>query len=166
MRMNAYSRGFPPRQIALTAAAGSAALLIAALGFQALGYAPCELCILQRWPHLAAALIAAVLIFADSRLLRWAGALAAGLATAFAIYHTGVEYQWWQGPAACTGGIDAMLTMSTQDLMTKLQSAPVTRCDQPQWHFLGLTMAGWNAICSAILTGMWLRSAFGKGIRL
>ena len=65
-----------------------------------------------------------------------------------------------------TGGIDAMLTMSTQDLMTKLQSAPVTRCDQPQWYFLGLTMAGWNAICSAILTGMWLRSALGRGIRL
>ncbi len=154
------------RQLAILAGAGSVALLLAALFFQSIGYVPCELCILQRWPHLAAALIAAVLIFADSRLLRWAGALAAGLATAFAIYHTGVEYQWWQGPAACTGGIDAMLTMSTQDLMTKLQSAPVTRCDQPQWHFLGLTMAGWNAICSAILTGMWLRSAFGKGIRL
>ena len=52
--MNGYSDGFSPRLIALTAAAGSAALLIAALGFQALGYAPCELCILQRWPHLAA----------------------------------------------------------------------------------------------------------------
>ena len=158
--------GFSSRSLALAAGTGSAALLAAALTFQSLGYAPCELCILQRWPHLAAAIIAAVLIFIDSKLLRWAGALAAGLATAFAIYHAGVEYQWWQGPVACTGGIDGMLNMSTQDLMAQLQSAPVTRCDQPQWYFLGLTMAGWNAICSAILTGMWLRSALGRGIRI
>ena len=154
------------RQLAILAGAGSAALLITALIFQSVGYVPCELCILQRWPHLAAAIIGAVLIFIDSKLLRWAGALAAGLATAFAIYHAGVEYQWWQGPVACTGGIDGMLNMSTQDLMAQLQSAPVTRCDQPQWYFLGLTMAGWNAICSAILTGMWLRSALGRGIRM
>lgn len=154
------------RQLAILAGAGSAALLITALIFQSVGYVPCELCILQRWPHLAAAIIGAVLIFIDSKLLRWAGALAAGLATAFAIYHAGVEYQWWQGPVACTGGIDGMLNMSTQDLMAQLQSAPVTRCDQPQWYFLGLTMAGWNAICSAILTGMWLCSALGRGIRL
>ena len=154
------------RQLAILAGAGSALLLITALIFQSVGYVPCELCILQRWPHLAAAIIAAVLIFIDSKLLRWAGALAAGLATAFAIYHAGVEYQWWQGPVACTGGIDGMLNMSTQDLMAQLQSAPVTRCDQPQWYFLGLTMAGWNAICSAILTGMWLRSALGRGIRI
>ena len=154
------------RQLAILAGAGSALLLIAALIFQSVGYVPCELCILQRWPHLAAAIIGAVLIFIDSKLLRWAGALAAGLATAFAIYHAGVEYQWWQGPVACTGGIDGMLNMSTQDLMAQLQSAPVTRCDQPQWYFLGLTMAGWNAICSAILTGMWLRSALGRGIRI
>ena len=154
------------RQLAILAGAGSAALLITALIFQSVGYVPCELCILQRWPHLAAAIIGAVLIFIDSKLLRWAGALAAGLATAFAIYHAGVEYQWWQGPVACTGGIDGMLNMSTQDLMAQLQSAPVTRCDQPQWYFLGLTMAGWNAFCSAILTGMWLRSALGRGIRI
>ena len=154
------------RQLAILAGAGSAALLITALIFQSVGYVPCELCILQRWPHLAAAIIGAVLIFIDSKLLRWAGALAAGLATAFAIYHAGVEYQWWKGPVACTGGIDGMLNMSTQDLMAQLQSAPVTRCDQPQWYFLGLTMAGWNAICSAILTGMWLRSALGRGIRI
>ena len=154
------------RQLAILAGAGSAALLITALIFQSVGYVPCELCILQRWPHLAAAIIGAVLIFIDSKLLRWAGALAAGLATAFAIYQAGVEYQWCQGPVACTGGIDGMLNMSTQDLMAQLQSAPVTRCDQPQWYFLGLTMAGWNAICSAILTGMWLCSALGRVIRL
>ena len=45
------------KRLGFIAGAGSAALLIAALGFQAAGYAPCELCILQRWPHVAAAAI-------------------------------------------------------------------------------------------------------------
>ncbi|MFV0411068.1 MAG: disulfide bond formation protein B [Paracoccus sp. (in: a-proteobacteria)] len=152
------------RNLAILAGAGSAALLLAALFFQYLGYAPCELCILQRWPHLAAAIIGLLLVFVDSRLLRWAGLIAAGIATAFAIYHTGVEQGWWQGPTACTGGLGDIGAMSTQDLMAQLQEAQLVRCDQPSWHFLGLSMAAWNAICSAILTGMWLRAANGRGI--
>ena len=56
--------------------------------------------------------------------------------------------------------------MSAQDLLTALQTAPVVRCNEVAWSLFGISMAGWNAICSAILTGMWLRSAFGKGIRL
>ncbi|WBU57585.1 disulfide bond formation protein B [Paracoccus sediminicola] len=154
------------RMLAILAGAGSAALLIAALGFQSIGYVPCELCILQRWPHLAAAMLAALIVWADRRALRWLGALAAGLACAFAIFHVGVEQGWWEGPVACTGGISDLAAMSTQDLMSKLQSAPVVRCDEPQWYFLGLTMAGWNAICSAVLTAIWLRAATGRGIRL
>ena len=38
----------------LLAAGGSLALLLGAFGFQALGYAPCKLCLWQRWPHGAA----------------------------------------------------------------------------------------------------------------
>ncbi len=163
MRMNAYSRGFPPRQIALTAAAGSAALLIAALGFQAMGYAPCELCILQRWPHLAAALIGlAIWRLGWSRGLAALGLLAALVATGLAIYHTGVEMKLWLGPQHCSGGVSGLAGMSTQDLMTALESAPVVRCDEVAWRFLGISMAGWNAICSAGLSALWLASLRGR----
>ena len=65
---------------------------------------------------------------------------------------------------ACTGGLGDIGAMSAQDLMARLQTAQVVRCDQPQWYFLGLSMAAWNAILSAMLTGMWLRAAFGRGI--
>ncbi|MDO5603943.1 MAG: disulfide bond formation protein B [Paracoccus sp. (in: a-proteobacteria)] len=155
-----------PRRLAILAGAGSAGMLVAALGFQAIGYAPCELCILQRWPHLAAALIAALLIWRDHAALRWLGAAAAAIAFALAAHHSGVELGWWPGPTACSGAIGDLATMSTADLMARLQAAPVVRCDQPSWHFLGLTMAAWNAICSAVLTLLWLRAATGRGIRL
>jgi len=39
------------KQIGMVAAAGSATLLLAAFAFQALGYAPCAMCLWQRYPH-------------------------------------------------------------------------------------------------------------------
>lgn len=144
------------KQLSLLAGAGSAALLIAALGFQAAGYAPCELCILQRWPHLAAVVIAG-LAWLTGRVRAFAllGMAAAGVAAGLAIYHTGVELQVWAGPAHCAGGVGDLATMSTAELMARLQSAPVVRCDEVAWSLFGISMAGWNAIFSAGLAGLW-----------
>lgn len=143
-------------QLGLLAGAGSGALLIAALGFQAMGYAPCELCILQRWPHLAAVVVALLLVLTGRvRAMAVLGLIAAGAAMGLAIYHSGVEIGWWPGPQHCSGGVGDIARMSTQDLMARLQEAPVVRCDQVVWRFLGLSMAGWNAFWSAILTVIW-----------
>jgi len=144
------------RQLSFLAGAGSALLLIAALVFQAVGYAPCELCILQRWPHLAAVVLAG-LVWLTGRVrgLAVLGLAAAGAAMGFAIYHVGVEMTWWTGPAHCSGGVGDLARLSTQDLMSRLQAAPVVRCDEVAWSFLGVSMAGWNAIFSAGLAGVW-----------
>ena len=37
---------------------------------------------------------------------------------------------------------------STADLFKQIAGAPLIRCDQVQWSFLGVSMAGWNAILS------------------
>lgn len=147
------------RGLALVASLGSALLLAGAFAFQAAGHAPCELCILQRWPHLAAAVAGvAVLAFGWRKALSAVGLLAALAATAFAIFHVGVEWQWWEGPMACTGGMGDIATLSTAELMTRLSEAQVVRCDQPSFVFLGLSMAGWNAVCSAALSVLWALS--------
>ena len=144
------------RQLSLLAGAGSAALLVAALGFQAVGYAPCELCILQRWPHVAAIAVAVLVWWTGRvRVLAILGMIAAGIAMGLALYHTGVEWKLWAGPSHCSGTIGNLATMSAQDLMTRLQSAPVVRCDEVAWRFLGLSMAAWNAVFSAGLAVVW-----------
>lgn len=144
------------RTLALLAGAGSAGLLIAALGFQAVGYAPCELCILQRWPHVAAVAIAGLIwLTGRVRLLAMLGMIAAGTAMGLALYHTGVEMKLWAGPSQCSGTIGSLATMSPAELMERLQSAPVVRCDEVAWRFLGLSMAGWNAVLSAGLAMVW-----------
>lgn len=148
------------KQLSLTAGAGSAALLLGAFAFQAAGYAPCELCILQRWPHAAAIAVAALILLTGKvRGLAWLGALAAAVACGLAIFHVGVELHWWQGPTHCSGGVGGLASMSTQDLMTQLQSAPVVRCDEVAWSLFGLSMAGWNAVFSALLSLIWVGAA-------
>lgn len=144
------------RRLSLLAGAGSAALLIAALGFQAAGYAPCELCILQRWPHVAAVVLA-LLVWWTGRVhgLAILGMIAAGTAMGLAIYHSGVEWTLWPGPSHCSGSIGNMARMSPQELLTRLQSTPVVRCDEVAWRFLGLSMAAWNAVFSAGLAVVW-----------
>src|SRR6202043_2569622 len=85
----------------------SAIVLGAALLSQYWGrLAPCELCLLQRWPWAAAIALSLVALLAGSRpALPW---VALGLATLFALgaaiafYHVGVEEHWFAGPSACT----------------------------------------------------------------
>ncbi|MEO0863885.1 MAG: disulfide bond formation protein B, partial [Pseudomonadota bacterium] len=45
------------------AASGSALLLAGAFVFQALGYAPCQMCIWQRYPHAVAIAVGAAALF-------------------------------------------------------------------------------------------------------
>ena len=68
-----------PRRLVLLAALGSAALLLGAFGFQYLGYQPCKMCLWQRWPHGAAALIGAVILLGGPFIMVWAGAAAAAI---------------------------------------------------------------------------------------
>ncbi|MDO5614236.1 MAG: disulfide bond formation protein B [Paracoccus sp. (in: a-proteobacteria)] len=149
-----------PQTLSLLAAAGSAALLLGAFGFQLAGYAPCEMCIWQRWPHAIAIAIGAAIWWAGwRRALAWLGVLAALAATGLAVWHAGIELGIFRGVTACTGGVGDLTALSTADLMNRLQAAPVVRCDEVAWSLLGISMAGWNAIISAGLTGIWLASA-------
>ena len=63
-------------RMALIAGAGSALLLGGAFVFQALGYAPCKMCIWQRWPHALAIVLGVAALFMPAVWLMWIGALA------------------------------------------------------------------------------------------
>ncbi|MGL4279247.1 MAG: disulfide bond formation protein B [Albidovulum sp.] len=145
------------RKLVMLAAGGSAALLLGAFFFQMLGYAPCKLCIWQRWPHGAAIAIGAVLLLGGPRWLVWAGALGAALSGAVGVFHAGVEQGWWEGPSTCTSG--GALTGSTEDLLGQILTAPLVRCDEIAWSFVGLSMASWNAILSFALVLVWVAAA-------
>lgn len=142
--------------LASLAGLGSALLLAGALFFQyVIHLYPCELCILQRWPHLVAVILGLVVWFVPSATVMALGALAVATSGVIGIYHTGVERQWWAGPSACSGTTD-ITQMNAQQMMDAIMAAPVIRCGDVQWEMLGLSMASWNAIFSFALAGVWL----------
>jgi disulfide bond formation protein DsbB len=151
----------------LSALIAAAAMLAVAHAFQTFGgLAPCELCLKQREVYWVTGTIALVCMFLVRapwgvrlrQLTCWVLALAFLTEAGVAIYHAGVEWKFWPGPQACTGGAT---TVSVADLKALLNATTIhpPRCDQPAWVFLGISMAGWNAVAALILTGLSIAAA-------
>lgn len=145
------------RLIALLVPAG---LLAGAYGSQYLGgLAPCEMCYWQRYAHWTAVglALAALLLGrgSASRLLVLLAATAILASGVIGAYHAGVETGLFEGVTQCAS---VGAAGSTEDMMARILSAPLVRCDQVQWEFLAISMAGWNAILSisAAMVILWL----------
>ena len=122
---------------------------------------PCKLCLEQRAPHYAViGLTTLALIFARSRRLQIAVLIVLALlmawSTGLGVYHAGVEWGWFMGPNDCGGAAPAAAGM--QDFMKQLQTTRIVACSEAAWRFLGLSLAGWNALASA---GLFLLAVFG-----
>lgn len=151
----------PLRTAKLLAALVPAALLAGAYGSQYLGgLAPCEMCYWQRWAHIAA-LFFALGAMAMSRMVDrgrafvWLASLAIMTSGGIGAWHAGVEAGIFEGFTQCTAAVPAG---SAEDALSRILAAPVVRCDQVQWEFLAISMAGWNAILSigSAMVILWL----------
>ena len=139
------------------AAAGSAALLLAAYAFQHLGgLAPCAMCLWQRWPHAVAIAIGVGGIAMPSAGLAGLGALAMMTNAGLSLYHTGVERAWWDGPSSCSGGGADLGAMSMQDLLDPGFGGGIVMCNEVAWEMFGLSMASWNGLACLGLALVWI----------
>jgi len=145
----------------LCALLASAATLAIAHAFETFGHmAPCELCLKQRVVYWVAGGVAlgamiAVRLPRGARLRQlscWLLGLIFLVGAGIAIYHAGVEWKFWPGPQTCTGTGKVDLGQLKDLIAGKLHN--IVRCDQPAWVFLGLSMAGWNAVASLILVAL------------
>lgn len=149
------------RTIPLIAVLGPLAVLSAALLSQYIGgLHPCKMCIWQRWPHAIAIVLGLIGLWRGGglRALCFAAAACVLLVGAgIGGFHAGVEQKWWEGPGTCTGG--GLSGLTTSQAIDKIFAAPVTRCDEIAWAFLGLSMAAWNMVVSVIFAGFALLAA-------
>ena len=155
-------------------ALASAAVLGTALYFQYFEkLPPCELCIYQRIPYIAAIPLALIGSVFFARRPTGSGSLAVWLAVicgagflagaGVAAFHVGVEQEWWQGTESCTGA--DLGDLSIEAMRDAILNAPAVRCDEVRWSLLGISMAGWNFLVSlglvagtAITARQWLRA--------
>jgi len=155
--------GNPALMAALAITAIAAATLAGAWFFElVLDIKPCPLCLEQRYAYYLAIPLGAL-----TAGLAWRSAPRRLLIAAFAIllaaalgnawlggYHAGVEWQFWPGPTECSGPIGNL--GSAGNLLERLDTVKVVRCDEVQWRFLGLSLAGYNVLISLLMAAIAL----------
>jgi disulfide bond formation protein DsbB len=131
---------------------------------------PCPLCLEQRYAYYLAIPLAVLVAIAATRdvprgLVVTGLALLALAALANAVlggYHAGVEWTFWQGPTDCSGPVVDLGKAGS--LLERLDTVKVIRCDEVQWRFLGLSLAGYNVLISLLMAAIALWGA-GKTAR-
>ena len=117
------------------------------------GALPCDLCITQRWFHGLIITYSLISIFILEKFINvkifilivlsftWLVSAIAGL------YHFGIEMNLWLGPDDCSSNIDF-----SKDLLTYLLNKSPIKCDEIMFKILGLSLAGWNALLSFLMS--------------
>lgn len=138
-------------KVALLAGAYSLAMILGALFFQyVVGVLPCEMCHWQRWPHdgaivtgLGGALLfyTRVIDIGAVRLLAWLTLLLIVSTALIGGWQALIEWKLVAGPASCTG--PRFVLGANMNL-----NAPVVSCDVAGWRLFGISLAGYNFLCS------------------
>jgi disulfide bond formation protein DsbB len=139
----------------------AAATIAGAWFFQlVLDIQPCPMCLEQRYAYYFAIPFAALVAVAAGKGAP-RGLVLAGLAilalvvlgnAGFGAYHAGVEWGFWKGPTDCTGsGFDPGKAGSLLDNLDKVK---VIRCDEVQFRFLGISLAGYNVLISLLMAAI------------
>jgi disulfide bond formation protein DsbB len=131
------------------------------------GYPPCPLCLQERYAYYFAVPATLVAFFAArgnaigfARIVLLLIAVGFLINAGVGVYHAGIEWKWWEGPATCAGATE--IAWGAGGLAEQLENAQVIRCDEAPWHLLGLSFAGWNAVASAVLAAL---AGFGAALR-
>jgi disulfide bond formation protein DsbB len=158
---HARNDGQPALTAALAIAVIAAATLAGAWFFQlVLDIRPCPLCLEQRYAYYLAIPLGALVAVAAARdapravvIAGLAILAAAALGNAWlGAYHAGVEWGLWKGPTDCTGPVGNL--GSAGNLLERLDTVKVIRCDEVQWRFLGLSLAGYNVLISLLMAAI------------
>lgn len=155
------SRAFGPSQTRILwfVLIGMTAVIGSALAFEHIGgYAPCELCLIQRNPYywgIPIMAVGAVVALARGPAVVSRGALLIGflclVATALiGTYHAGAEWGFWPGPETCGAGLTAT-SSDAGSLLDDLSGATPPSCTDAAGRFLGISFAGWNVIAATAL---------------
>ena len=148
----------PAQNAALGVVLVAAATLAGAWFFQlVLEVLPCPLCLEQRYAYYFAVPFGVLVAFAAAKgaprpllLLGLAVLVLAALANAWlGTYHAGVEWGFWPGPTDCSGPVGNL--GSAGNLLERLDKVKVIRCDEVQFRFLGISLAGYNVLISLLM---------------
>ena len=122
-----------------------------------LGHKPCNLCIIERIPYIAAIILIS-LIFILNRYQKIISSLILiffifGAVVSF--YHFGIEQGFFSESLVCDLGNSQ--PTNKEDLLNQLKKAEIVSCKDVTFRFLGLSLATINTVISLILSGIIIK---------
>ena len=122
-----------------------------------LGHKPCNLCIIERIPYIAAIILIS-LIFIINRYQKIISSLILiffifGAVVSF--YHFGIEQGFFSESLVCDLGNSRPL--NKEDLLNQLKKTEIVSCKDVTFRFLGLSLATINTVISLILSGIMIK---------
>ena len=122
-----------------------------------LGHKPCNLCIIERVPYIAAIILIS-LIFILNRYQKIISSLILiffifGAVVSF--YHFGIEQGFFSESLVCDLGNSQPL--NKEDLLNQLKKTEIVSCKDVNFRFLGLSLATINTVISLILSGIMIK---------
>ena len=122
-----------------------------------LGHKPCNLCIIERIPYIAAIILIS-LIFILNRYQKIISSLILiffifGAVVSF--YHFGIEQGFFSESLVCDLGNSQPL--NKEDLLNQLKKTEIVSCKDVTFRFLGLSLATINTVISLILSGIMIK---------
>ena len=122
-----------------------------------LGHKPCNLCIIERIPYIAAIILIS-LIFILNKYQKIISSLILiffifGAVVSF--YHFGIEQGFFSESLICE--LTNNNPLSKEELLNQLKKAEIVSCKDITFRFLGFSLATINTIISFILSGIMFR---------
>ena len=122
-----------------------------------LGHKPCNLCIIERIPYIAAIILIS-LIFILNRYQKIISSLILiffifGAVVSF--YHFGIEQGFLSESLVCDLGNSQPL--NKEELLNQLKKTKIVSCKDVTFRFLGLSLATINTVISLILSGIIIK---------
>ena len=120
----------------------------------ALGHKPCNLCVIEKIPYIAAIILIS-LIFIISKYEKIISSIILiffifGSVVSF--YHFGIEQGFFSESLICE--LSNNNPLNKEELLNQLKKAEIVSCKDVTFRFLGLSLATINTIISIILSGI------------
>ena len=119
-----------------------------------IGHKPCNLCIIERTPYIAAIILISVIFIINKyeKIILSIILIFFIFGTVVSFYHFGIEQGFFNESLICE--LSNNNPLNKEELLNQLKKAEIVSCKDVTFRFLGLSLATINTIISIILSGI------------
>ena len=122
-----------------------------------LGHKPCNLCIIERIPYIAAIILISLIFIINKyeKIISSIILIFFIFGTVVSFYHFGIEQGFFNESLICE--LSNNSSLNKEELLDQLKKAEIISCKDVTFRFLGLSLATINTIISIILSGIMIK---------